>query len=343
MIRCLLLSLTRPCGTASYTKASRFNVFSFLSAFGLLATLVAAGTAPSSSAQEKEKKVHALRWDPPRVDTPIPSISATPPCALPDVLKQAGQRAKELVDHLQNFIAHEQARYEETNSPVLLGMSISTGIQQVGSGPSEMSITAKFDYIVDFGKKSEPLHIHESRTALAGTDARLSAIVDRGLPALALIFYPALQSDYQMRCEGSAQWNNQLVWVVHFRQMRGKRPRTVTMETRTEVQPFGSKSTELRPLSLKGRAWIAADSGQVLHLETNLVNPISTIELEESSFSVDYGPVKFQSQDVEVWLPQFAIAYTDYARRRMITEHTFSDFQLFSVQTQEVIQKPKEP
>ncbi len=321
MRRCPLFSLTRSCGTASYTKASPFKVLSFLPAFGLLATLVAAGTAPFSSAQEKEKKVHALRWDPPRVDAPIASLSATPPCSLPDVLKQAGQRAKELVDHLQNFIAHEQVRYKQT------------GLEGMHFTRDDMSITAKFDYIVDFGKKSEPLRIHEARTALAGTDERLIAILDKGLPVLALIFHPTLQSDYQMRCEGSTQRNNQLVWVIHFRQMRGKRPRTAMIETGTAVYPYG----------LKGRAWIAADSGQVLHLETNLVEPIPTIELEENAFSVDYGPMKFQSQNVEVWLPQFAIAYTDYARRRMITEHTFSDFQLFSVQTQEVIQKPKEP
>jgi hypothetical protein len=334
MRSCRLLFLTRTCGTARNAKASRFNALAFLSAVGLLATLAVAKNAPASSAQEKEKKVHALRWDPPRVDAPIASLSATPSCSLPDVLNQAGQRAEELVDHLQNFIAHEQVRYEQTNSPVMLGMSIATGTQQIGSEQTEMSIAAKFDYIVDFGEKSGLLQVHETRTPLAGTDdGHLSAILDKGLPVLALIFYPALQSDYEMRCEGSTQWNNQTAWVVHFRQIKGKRPRTVTMETATKVYP----------LALKGRAWIAADSGQVMHLETNLVKEIPMIELEENAFSVDYAPVKFQSQNVEIWLPQFAVAYTDYAKRRMITEHTFSDFQLFSVQTQQTIQKPKEP
>jgi hypothetical protein len=45
-----------------------------------------------------------------KVDARVPSLSAMPPCSLPDVLKQSGQRAQELVDHLQNFIAHEQVR-----------------------------------------------------------------------------------------------------------------------------------------------------------------------------------------------------------------------------------------
>ncbi len=334
MRRCYLPSLTRTCGAAHNSKGSRFAALAFLSATGLFATLAGAKNALASSAQKKEKNVHALRWDPPQVDAPIPSLSATPPCSLPDVLKQAGQRAEELVDHLQNFIAHEQVRYEQTESPGMLGMSIATGTQQIGNEQTEVSITAKFDYVVDFGERSGALQVHETRTPLPGANSEhLSAILDKGLPALALIFYPALQSDYEMRCEGFTQWNNQPAWVVHFRQMKGKRPRTAKMETAMGVYPYG----------LKGRAWIAADSGQVMHLETNLVHPIPMIELEENAFSVDYGPVKFQSQNVEIWLPQYAIAYTDYARRRMITEHAFSDFQLFSVQTQQTIQKPKEP
>jgi hypothetical protein len=334
MRRCHLHSLTRTRGAVPNRIASGITALVLLSATGLLVTLAIAKTPPVSSSQKKEKKVPALRWDPPRVDASLPSLSATPACSLPDVLTQTGQRAEELMEHLQNFIAHEQVRYEQTSSPVMLGMSTSTGIQEVGNAPKEMSFAAKYDYIVDFGEKSGAIRVHETRTPLAGTnDGRLGAILDKGVPMLALIFYPALRGDYEMRCEGATEWKDQRVWVVHFHQRKDKPPRTAKMETPTKIYP----------LSIKGRAWIAADSGQVLHLETNLMRRVPIIELEENAFSVDYAPVKFQSQDVEVWLPQFALGYTDFAKRRMITEHTFSDFQLFSVQTQETIQKPKQP
>ncbi|HYW65504.1 MAG TPA: hypothetical protein VFB10_02270 [Candidatus Dormibacteraeota bacterium] len=65
--------------------------------------------------------------------------------------------------------------------------------------------------------------------------------------------------------------------------------------------------------------------------------------MQADSVSVDYAPVTFQSQNVEIWLPQSVVAYMDYAKRHIITEHTFSDFQLLSVQTQETIQKPSAP
>lgn len=324
--------------------ASTLNAFAFLLAAGLLGNQVTARIPPANSPQKKEKKQSELRWDPPRVDSRVRAFSATPPCALPEVLKQAGQRAEELVDHLQNFIAHEQIRYDQTESLGMAGPSAVSGIQQIRDVPAEVSFAGKFDYVVDFDKKSEPLHVRETHTPIEGTEGGdRSAILDKGLPVLALIFHPDLQGDYEMRCEGSTQWKDRAAWVVHFRQIKGKRPRTVTMETATELRGSNPGATEVRPLSIKGRAWIAADSGQVMHLETNLVEGIPMIELEESASYVDYAPVKFQSQNVEIWLPQFAVAYTDYARRRMIIEHTFSDFQLFSVQTQENIQKPKQP
>jgi hypothetical protein len=323
------LNMTTALGVARSRMAFCTIALAFLSAGVLLVTVSSAKTplAPWRQ-QEVEKKAPPLRWDPPRVDDPISSLSATPPCSLPDVLKQAGQRAEELVDHLQKFIAREQVRYQQTDR----------------QGAPEIYLAPKFEYLVDFGKTFEPLHVHETRTPLAGTeDEPLSSILDKGLPVLALIFHPSLQGDYEMSCEGATLWNHQPAWVVHFRQMRGKRPRTLTMETPVEVYPRLLTATELRPLSIKGRAWIAADSGQVMHLETNLVGPILMIDLSEVATSVDYAPVKSHSLNLEIWLPQYAVAYTDFAQRRMIIEHTFSDFQLFSVETRETIRQPKVP
>jgi len=275
-----------------------------------------AANLPTISVPGKGKEnAPALRWDPPRVDVPVPSLSQALPCALPNVLKQAGERAQELVDHLQNFVAHEQIRYEQHDSV----------------GTPEAYGAANFDYSADFGERSGH-KFRETRTRLAGTyDPRLGATMGTGLPALALIFYPTLQGDYETHCEGLAQWNGQPAWVVYFQQIKGKRPRTVSMATARNVYP----------VSLKGRAWIAADSGQVVHLETNLMSGIVELELQTSAVSVDYAAVTFPSQNLQIWLPQSAFVYTEYFKNSTIIQHTFSDFRLFSVQTQQVIQKPK--
>jgi hypothetical protein len=284
----------------------------------LLATFASTKSQPPGPTQEKQKKPAELHWDPPQVDDPVPGLSQTPPCSLHDVLRQAGHRAAELVDLLQNFDAHEHLRFEQTDR---LGMS-------------EMFITENFDYLVDFGEQSGPLKVQEIRTPLAGSDnAHLSTIVDKGLPVLALIFYSVMQSDYEMRCEGFTQWNNRPAWVVSFCQRIGKKPRTIAMVTPTGVFP----------VSIRGRAWIAAGSGHIMHLETNLVKPVLLLGLRADATSIDYAPVKFESKDVEFWLPKAAIAYADYGKHRTVIEHTFSDFQLFSVHTDQVIEQPKTP
>jgi len=278
------------------------------------------------SAHEKEETAALFPWDPPKVDAPIPSLSSTPSCSLPDVLKLAGQRAEELVSNLQNFDAREQVRLEQSDA----------------LGAKSKAIEASFDYQVDFTRLSASLRVQEFRSPLAGTDAQLIGFVgDTGVPALALIFHPELQTDYEMRCEGMGQWNNRPAWVVHFRQMSEKRPRTAAIPTPTKAYP----------VSLKGRAWIAVDSGQVMHLETNLVKGIAFLEAESpnpvfvrsNSVSVDYVPVKFQLNNVELWLPASVLTFTDYGNRRMTVQHIFSDFKLFSVQTQQMIEKPKNP
>ena len=70
--------------------------------------LRAAAQVPKASSGRKDAKARELRWDPPEVDAPILSLATTPPCSLPDVLNLAGQRAAQLIGHLQNFDAQEQ-------------------------------------------------------------------------------------------------------------------------------------------------------------------------------------------------------------------------------------------
>lgn len=115
------------------------------------------------------------------MDALVPSFSAAPACSLTHVLKQAGERAAELVTHLQNFNAQERIRYAQTDE----------------MGMPEMVRDAKFDYLVDFGEIAAVPKVHETRTPLAGpADASLGETADRGLAILALIFYPTLQGDY---------------------------------------------------------------------------------------------------------------------------------------------------
>jgi hypothetical protein len=257
------------------------------------------------------------RWDPPDVEARLKPLRSASPCELSAVLEQAGARANDLVRNLENFTAQERIEYRS------LGVS----------GNRLDSRTGAFDYVVAFEQALGGLTVQESRKAARGSQEFPVSNQDVGLPDLALIFLPEFQGDYEMRCEGEAEWGRQPTWVVHFQQRADKPGHTVSFSTNGGVYPA----------KLRGRAWIAADSGEVVHLETTLMEGVPTLKVREWYLSIDYAPVQFRKRNVRVWLPQAVDAYCNYGDHRTIIYHTFSDFRLFSVEANTVIEKPKEP
>lgn len=250
-----------------------------------------------------------LFWNPPNVDA---RLSASTGCALSSVVEQAGTRALKFVTNLQNFTAEERIEY-----------------RALGNAFEQDSDVGTFDYTADLGLTNRGYVVQEYRKPAKGNHMFPAATQEVGLPEMALIFLPNFQKIYNMECEGSTEWKGQTVWVVHFRQRASQRSHLVSLS-------FGGY-----PALLKGRAWIAQDSGEVVHMEIGLMREIPEVGVKEWFLSLDYAPVRFRTRDVEVWLPQFAEAYEDSRIRKTIIVHKFSTFQLFSVQTDAVTGSPK--
>lgn len=68
------------------------------------------------------------------------------------------------------------------------------------------------------------------------------------------------------------------------------------------------------PVAVKGRAWIVADSYQILRLQTDLIASRPEIRLAAEHTDIQYGPVHFASRAVDMWLPQTAEVYTDFRK-----------------------------
>lgn len=279
----------------------------------LLASTPLAGQQRADN--EKSAKRKNLDWNPPNVSAPLPSLSATPPCVVSDVLQEASKHALELTANLENFTAQEQIDYAKWDQ----------------SGFLEESDASAFDYVFGFEEKNGGRASREYRNPAAGGHAFAASGQDTGLVALALIFLPSMQVEYEMNCEGVDKWRGQFAWVMRFQQRKDKPRRT--MQFRTEGAVYAAM--------LKGRAWISVDNGQVLHLETNLMQDIPAMGLRSSAIAVDYAPVEIASRKMELWLPQRVEAYWEIANRRIILFHTFGDFKLFTVDTENTVQKPK--
>jgi len=136
-----------------------------------------------------------------------------------------------------------------------------------------------------------------------------------------------------MKCSGQVLWNGQPAWLVEFQQRPDRPARTFAFYS----------SAGAHPAQLKGRAWLSADSGEVLHLETGMLHGIPALKIFRLYLSITYAPVRFQSRDVNVWLPHVADIYYDFGEFHAVVYHTFSDFLLFSVDANQKIEKPQSP
>lgn len=257
-------------------------------------------------------------WLPPDVDEKVPPVEQGAACSLEDVVQRAGRQAQVFAKNVEHFTASEFLKHESVDK---------WGVP----GPPE---TRKFDYVVAI-EEVRPgfLGFEEYRQSHGSVSEFPGGVATNGLPALMLIFHPYNAVNFEMTCEGLTRWNGKPAWQVHFRQRRDK-PNTM------RSYRLGMDGPSY-PVALKGRAWIVADSYQVARLETDLIAPVPEIKLFADHTAIEYGPVRFQKRNVEMWLPQTAEVYYDWRGKRIHRRHSFSNYLLFAVDEKQQIAEPK--
>lgn len=159
------------------------------------------------------------------------------------------------------------------------------------------------------------------------------AIRTEGLAVTALIFHPQNIGGFATKCEGLGRWHEKPSWMVHFAQ----RP-----DAPADFQVL-HVADKRYPVKLKGRAWFAADSYEIEHIDVDLLEPIPQILLTTEHLSIDYGLVGFTNGGSHLWLPQQADFYLDIGNRHFFNHHQLSHFLLFSVGVQQDTKQPKLP
>ena len=257
-------------------------------------------------------------WLPPDVDEKVPAVEPGAACALDEVVENAGKRVEEFIKNVDRFAAIEFLRHESINK----------------WGLAALPETRKFDYVVSIEQyRPGYFDVLEYRGNKYSPTQFPDGVETRGLPSMSLIFHPSNAGNFAMSCEGLGQWNGMPAWQVHFRQ-RPDKPNTIRAYQIGENGPS-------YPVALRGRAWIAADSYQIVRMETDLVAALPEIRLFTDHTAVEYGPVRFKKRDVEMWLPQSADLYSDWRGKRMHRRHSFSNYLLFSVDEKQRISEPK--
>jgi hypothetical protein len=262
--------------------------------------------------EEAEKSIHALRQE-----DAVPAVAPNVACPLLLVLKGVEQRAEELVNNLERFSATERVEHFAVHGDDGLG------------APDARS----FDYVgVVSHDGDRNFQIDEYRNGAVDPTRFPAGIATTGLPALALIFHPNFTSEFNFACDGLGESGGKPAWQVHFEQ-RLDRP--------NQIRSY-RVSQNAYAVPLKGRAMIDAGTFQVLRLDSELIKPVTNIKLTQEHISVDYALVQFRTEEQQLWLPQSAEIYVERNGSRYYRRHTFSNFQVFTVGTEQKVHAPEE-
>jgi tetratricopeptide (TPR) repeat protein len=275
---------------------------------------VAADPDPLADTAQPELSV---AWQPPGIDEAKPSVAAGVACPTEQVLAKSGDRVEELVNDVGRFAAIEDLLHERLDN----------------QGNPVTRETRKFDYAAYISQpRTGVLLVDEFRTERYGIDNLPDQIATSGFPALALIFHPSMQPDYEISCEGLGEWHGQATWLMHFR-ARDDRP--------SHIQDY-VVGTHVYPIRMKGRAWITADRFQIVRIESELINPLKGIGFLAEHQIAEYGPVLFEKKNVQLWLPKTAEVYLDFHRHRYYRRHSFDKYMLFSVDSTDKVKEAKQ-
>jgi len=256
-------------------------------------------------------------WAPSELESSVPPVDPDVSCPAETVFRGVGERMAEFVQTLERFTATEKLEHFSVDR----------------KGARKSPETRSFTYVVSVSRNSlGTFLLDEYRNGKEDAEQFPAHTASRGSPAMALLFHPALASDFEFRCEGLGQWAGRSAWQVHFAQ-RPDRP------IRIRSYSVGGRSAGL---ALEGRVWIDPGNYQVLRLESELMRPIKEIELTHEHFTIDYEPVQFRSTGQQLWLPQVAELYVERKGKRFYRRHVFSDFMLFNVDASQNIQIPHE-
>ncbi len=291
-----------------------------VAAIGLLLATPAAAQKKAKVATSVQAESFAVPgasagWAPADIDSAVPPVDASATCALDKIVAAAGAKAEELISVLPQFTATEHMEHFEADA----------------AGNWSKPKVVDFNYLVEMKKvRDRSLFMDELRDGHQSLDKFPAHIATLGLPAVAMVFHPFYVDGYAMKCEGLGTWDGRRAWQIRFQQRPDKFPRL--RGYRVKDNTYG--------LRLKGRAWVDAETDEVLHIDTDLMEPVPQIQLLREHLSVDYRPVHFQKENEDLWLQQSAEVYMDFKGHRYHRKHTFTNFLLFSVDVNQTVTNP---
>ncbi len=256
-----------------------------------------------------------LEWAPKDIDATPPAIFPDVACSQGEVLKRAGQRVTDLISHLGDVNAAEKITHTSID----------------GRGRPGRVEAGTFEYMFSYRRPRDGvIWVEEFRDGLRASP-RVGGVGTSGYAAMALVFHPAYSGDFEMKCEGQGSWKGEAVWYVRFQQRDDKPPRMRSFVT----------SSGTAGLRFKGRAWIAANSYQIVRLETDVIQPPKNLRFESEHMVIEYAPTHFKERKATFWLPVSVDLYAHVGGKRWHRNHSLANYIHFAVDTKQKVADPK--
>jgi hypothetical protein len=198
-----------------------------------------------------------------------------------------------------------------------------------GDGKVEREVNSTYDYLVIFTDAGGELSLDESRQPAGEVKPNKNntpLLVTNGFATLFLVFHPYYAGSFQFTALEDETVGSQRLKKIAFHYLRGSRsPATLALRGREY------------PLPLSGTAWIEADTGVIARIVVDLGNAMEDVGVRTLRSEVDYAPVSFHDLKESYWFPARASVEVATSRQRWRNTHVFTDYQRFSVNTEEKV------
>jgi Tfp pilus assembly protein PilF len=236
------------------------------------------------------------------------------------ILDAVGQKVAELYKNLPNTISIEEIHQERLNR----------------AGKPEARLDQKFRYLCLMPILPTGPATDEYRTDSRGIPAvprglREDLMLTAGFVSAPLLFHPAYQNGSIFRYLGRQKTKGSTTHVIAFAQQPAK------------ARIYGSfKDGKRSKLTyVQGMAWVDDATHQIVHLRTDLLNPLPQVKLDKETTEINFNEVQFKTVPQRFWLPDEVVVTLNWAGRVLRNKHEYSDFLVFNVEERQKISLPQ--
>jgi hypothetical protein len=222
---------------------------------------------------------------------------------------QAQKQVVKYISELANLHCKEMVTQEKLSS----------------SGHVQTTERSTYDYLVMMEGNGDDFQLNESRLETkAGSHKSLPMLVTNGFSTLLLVFHPYYSGAFEFEKGPEETVNGTPAVTVHFKHIHGQRT----------LAALALRNREF-PLELQGTAWLDKKTGQVLKMESTLIDDMSDIGLRSLNVHVDYRQIHLAGTAGNMTLPVLATVEVATSRQHWRNTHAFTDYKVFGAQAEQ--------